>query len=104
MKSYYVYIMTNRSKTLYTGVTRDLFGRVSQHKDGKGSKFTSKYKITRLAYYEEFSDVNDAIMREKQIKGLLRKKKIAIIESMNPQWEDLSAGWYDDGDSSLCSE
>jgi putative endonuclease len=81
--------------TLYTGVTSDLSGRVAQHKDGKGSKFTSKYKITRLVYYEEFSDINEAIMREKQIKGWLRKKKIALIESVNLQWEDLSADWYD---------
>ena len=96
MKTYYTYIMTNRSKTLYTGVTSDLFGLVTQHKDGKGSLFTSKYKITRLVYYEEFSDVNEAITREKQIKGWLRKKKIALIESINPQWEDLSIEWYDD--------
>ena len=95
MKYYYTYIMTNRSKTLYTGVTSDLSGRVAQHKGGKGSKFTSKYKITRLVYYEEFSDINEAIVREKQIKGWLRKKKIALIESVNLQWEDLSADWHD---------
>ena len=92
---YYTYIMTNRSKTLYTGITSDLSGRVAQHKGGKGSKFTSNYKITRLVYYEEFSDINEAIMREKQIKGWLRKKKIALIESVNLQWDDLSADWYD---------
>ena len=95
MKTYYTYIMTNRSRTLYTGVTSDLIGRVTQHKDGKDLKFTSKYKITLLVYYEEFSDINEAITREKQIKGWLRKKKTALIESMNPQWEDLSADWYD---------
>jgi putative endonuclease len=91
MKQYYTYIMTNRSKTLYTGVTSDISGRVFQHKEGTGSKFTSKYNINRLVYYEEFSDVNEAIAREKQIKGWVRAKKIALIESVNPNWDDLSS-------------
>ena len=93
MRKYYVYIMTNRSRTLYTGVTSNLFGRVLQHKEGRGSKFTSKYRITQLVYYEEHNDVKESIMREKQIKGWLRKKKIALIESMNPNWSDLSENW-----------
>ena len=95
MRQYYVYIMTNRSRTLYTGVTNNLERRVYEHKHKMGSKFTCKYNITRLVYYESFSDVRDAIAREKQIKGWLRSKKIALIESVNPKWEDLSASWYE---------
>lgn len=94
MKEYFVYIMTNKSRTLYTGVTGDIEGRVFQHKHKQGSIFTSKYKINMLVYYESFSNILDAITREKQIKGWLRVKKIALIESMNPNWEDLSADWY----------
>jgi putative endonuclease len=93
-KEYYVYIMTNNSRTLYTGVTGDLESRVFQHKFEQGSVFTSKYKINQLVYYESFTDVLDAIAREKQIKGWVRAKKITLIESTNPDWEDLSAGWY----------
>ena len=93
-KTYYVYIMTNRSKTLYTGVTNDLRRRVYEHKTGQGSTFTSKYNIKRLVYYEETPDVNAAIAREKQIKGWLRRKKIALIEAHNPEWKDLSEGWF----------
>ena len=92
-KEYYIYIMTNKSRTLYTGVTGDLEGRVYQHKHQHGSTFTSKYKINQLVYYGSFASVLDAIAREKQIKGWLRAKKIALIDSMNPNWEDLSAGW-----------
>jgi putative endonuclease len=96
MKQYYIYIMTNRSRTLYTGVTSDIAGRVYQHKAGTGSKFTSKYKINRLVYYEEFSYIEEAITREKQIKGWVRRKKIELIESTNPTWDDLSSEWYED--------
>ncbi len=94
MKEYFVYIMTNKSRTLYTGVTGDIEGRVFQHKHKHGSIFTSKYKINILVYYESFSNILDAITREKQIKGWLRVKKIALIESMNPNCEDLSADRY----------
>ena len=93
MERYWVYIMTNRSRTLYTGVTNDLERRIYEHKHKMGSKFTSKYNITKLVYYEGFSDIRDAIAREKQIKGWLRAKKIALIESVNPEWKDLSAEW-----------
>lgn len=92
MKRYYVYIMTNRSRTLYTGVTNNLELRTSQHKIKLVPGFTQKYNITKLIYYEEFRDVRDAIAREKEIKGWLRAKKIALIESMNPEWQDLSKG------------
>ncbi len=91
---YYVYIMTNRSQTLYTGVTGDIEKRVFEHKNGTHPGFTSRYKIDRLVYFERFGDVHYAIAREKQIKGLLRIKKIALVVSMNPDWKDLSEGWY----------
>jgi putative endonuclease len=94
-KTYFVYIMTNRSKTLYTGVTNSLIRRVRQHKQGIGSGFTWKYKLDRLAYFERFEDVHRAIGREKQIKGWLRTKKIALIVSVNPAWRDLSLEWYE---------
>ena len=95
MNNYYVYILTNRSKTLYTGVTNDLIRRVYEHKQKLIPGFTQKYNIDRLAYYEDTVDVTAAIAREKQIKGWLRAKKIALIESMNPEWHDLSADWYE---------
>jgi putative endonuclease len=90
VKTYYVYIMSNHARTLYTGITSDLPGRVYQHKTSPVSGFTSKYHVTSLVYYEETSDVLAAIAREKQIKGWLRKRKIALIESLNPYWFDLS--------------
>lgn len=85
--------MTNKSKTLYTGVTNDSQRRVFEHKNKLIAGFTKKYNITRLVYYEVTNDVKSAIIREKQIKGWLRSKKIALIESVNPQWKDLSEGW-----------
>jgi putative endonuclease len=85
--------MTNKSRTLYTGVTNDLERRVYKHKQKLVASFTAKYNIDRLVYYEATEDVNAAISREKQIKGWLRAKKIALIESMNPKWTDLSARW-----------
>ena len=90
MQEYYVYILTNKSKTLYTGVTNNLTRRMYEHKNKLVEGFTKKYNLTKLVYYELFNNINDAIRREKQIKGLLRKKKIALIEMINPKWEDLS--------------
>lgn len=92
---HYVYIMTNRSRTLYTGVTNDLRRRVYEHKHKLVPGFTEKYNITRLVYFEETPNVQAALAREKQIKGWLRAKKIALIEDANPEWRDLSEGWYD---------
>jgi putative endonuclease len=92
-REYYVYIMTNHSRTLYTGMTNNLARRVEEHKVGLGSEFTRQYKIHKLVYYESTNDVHIAIAREKEIKTWLRAKKIALIESMNPQWRDLSAEW-----------
>ena len=94
MKRYYVYILTNKSRTLYTGVTNDLLRRVHEHKQKLVQGFTARYNITHLAYFEETTDVQAALAREKQIKGWLRMKKIALIESLNPRWEDLSDGRY----------
>jgi len=94
MELYYVYIMTNKSKTLYTGATNNLIRRVFEHKNKLIPGFTSKYNITKLVYYEEFNEIKDAISREKQIKGWIRRKKIELIERMNPEWEDLSKDWF----------
>ena len=90
MKRYYIYIMTNKSKTLYIGVTDNLERRVYEHKNKLIEGFTKKYNITKLVYYETTNDVRSAIEREKQIKGWLRRKKIALIEVVNPKWADLS--------------
>ena len=93
MRQYYVYIMTNASRTLYTGFTNNLERRVIEHKNHLVDGFTTKYKITKLVYFEETDDVIAAIAREKQIKGWLRRKKVALIESVNPEWQDLSSKW-----------
>ena len=95
MREYYVYIMTNRSGTLYTGVTNNLQRRVAEHKSHAIPGFTRKYRIDRLVYFESTNDVRCAIAREKQIKGWLRAKKIALIETMNPEWQDLAADWWE---------
>ena len=94
-RQYYIYIMTNRSGTLYTGVTNNIKQRVHQHKNKLIEGFTRKYNLTRLVYFETFSDVYSAIAREKTIKGWLRKKKIELINEANPDWKDLSEDWYD---------
>jgi len=94
-KQYYVYIMANRSRTLYTGVTDDLVRRVYEHKNKLIEGFTKKYNITKLVYYEVTNDVLVAIQREKQIKGWLRRKKITLVTAMNPEWKDLSEEWYE---------
>ncbi len=88
--NYYVYIMSNASKTLYVGVTNDLARRVVTHRNKTGSAFVRKYNVTRLVYFEATQDVSAAIAREKQIKGWVRSKKVALIESLNHQWKDLS--------------
>src|SRR5271170_1506659 len=94
-KRFHVYIMTNRprSHVLYTGVTGDLSRRVFEHKNKLALGFTSRYNLTRLAYYECFFYPDAAIDREKEIKGWRRSKKIKLIESMNPHWDDLAERW-----------
>jgi len=89
-RTYCVYIMTNKSNSvLYTGVTNNLYRRVAEHKAGKGGAFTSKYRITKLVYFECGDDIDAAIDREKQIKGGSRQKKIDLVNDMNPEWKDL---------------
>ena len=95
--------MTNLSRTLYTGVTNNLVRRVYEHKNKLIEGFTKKYNITRLLYFEVFNNIEDAIRREKQIKGWVRKKKIALIESINPEWKDLYEELVEE-DSSFHSE
>ncbi|HKF42346.1 MAG TPA: GIY-YIG nuclease family protein [Thermoanaerobaculia bacterium] len=90
---YWVYIATNRTKTLYTGVTNDIARRMYEHKNSLFPGFTSKYRIDRLVYFETTTNVLDAIAREKQIKRLRRSKKIALIEARNPKWEDFIEKW-----------
>jgi putative endonuclease len=91
-KQYCVYIMTTKNNTtLYTGVTNDLIRRVLEHKNHLIYGFSRRYNTERLTYYEATEDVNSAIAKEKQIKGWLRKKKIALIEAMNLEWEDMYA-------------
>ncbi|MEN6451452.1 MAG: GIY-YIG nuclease family protein [Thermoguttaceae bacterium] len=94
MSDSYVYIMTNRSRTLYTGVTNDIERRVYEHKHKVIKGFTSRYNIDKLVWYESFPDIEQAIEGEKKLKGWLRSKKVALIESQNPGWIDLSESWY----------
>jgi putative endonuclease len=89
---YYVYITASISEVIYTGVTKDLIKRIQQHKEKTFDGFTKKYHVDRLVYYEHYEYVNDAIHREKELKSWHRERKIALIESMNPEWKDL----YDD--------
>lgn len=89
-KQYWVYILTNKgNKVLYTGVTGNLTRRMAEHLEGR-SKFTAKYNLNKLVYAESFLDVNQALAREKQIKGGSRQKKIELIKGLNPYWRDLN--------------
>jgi putative endonuclease len=90
---YHVYILASASRVLYTGITNDLQRRVLEHKARRVPGFTQKYHVTQLMYCEAFRDVRDAIAREKQIKAWTRAKRIALIETLNPHWRDLSADW-----------
>ena len=93
--SYFTYIMASCSHTLYIGVTGDLRKRVFQHKWREHDGFTARYNCDRLVWFERHQDVRNAIGREKALKGWLRARKIALIESVNPAWVDLSRDWYD---------
>ncbi len=93
MSSFYVYILASgRDGTLYTGITNNLIRRVYEHKSGEVEGFTKKYKVDQLVYYEETTDVQSAIIREKRVKKWRRAWKIQLIEKNNPQWRDL---YYD---------
>ncbi|MEK7281786.1 MAG: GIY-YIG nuclease family protein [Chloroflexota bacterium] len=96
MSEYYVYIMANKSGTLYTGVTNDLERRVYEHKHKLVDGFTNKYNITRLVYFDSTANITDAIALEKQIKGMLRSRKIELVKTKNPLMIDLSEGWWDE--------
>ena len=93
MKQYFVYILASPSRTLYTGVTNNLARRVYEHKHKLIPGFTSRYNVGLLVYFETFDTPQEAIAREKQIKGWVRRKKVALIEENNPSWEDLSEAW-----------
>ena len=90
MKQYWVYILTNHARTLYTGVTNDLPRRLAEHRAGRGGAFTARYKIAQLVYFEEHGDARDAIRREKEIKGWTREKKLRLVEEGNAGWLDLA--------------
>ena len=91
MKTSFVYILTNKNKTtLYIGVTNNLQRRITEHQDGIGSKFSRKYKTNHLIYYERFSNILEAIAREKQLKRWSRSKKEILIQRLNPEWEFLN--------------
>ena len=92
-KTFWVYIMTNRSKTLYVGVTSRLQTRVWEHKNHVFAGFTDRYRVDRLVWYEIFATASAAIAREKQLKGWSRIKKMALIVKLNPGWRDLSEDW-----------
>ena len=94
MRTFYVYIMASRSRVLYVGVTNDLRRRVNEHKRGSLPGFTTKYRVTRLVYFEKFVDIRDAIAREKELKGWVRSRKTRLIDSSNPTWEDLSSLFF----------
>lgn len=91
---YYVYIMSSHHRTIYIGMTGDIFTRVQDHKSGRNKGFTKKYKCHFLVYYEEYGYPDDAISREKQLKKWRREKKIKLIEILNPGWRDLSNDFY----------
>lgn len=92
-KNYSIYVMPNKSRTFYVRMTNNLERRICEHKQKLIEGFTKRYNITQLVYYEVFSDVREAIAREKQVKDWRREKKIALIESLNPAWRDLSEDW-----------
>jgi putative endonuclease len=89
MKTYYVYIMASASRVLYTGVTNNIERRMQEHRERRVPGFSARYNTRELVYLEVFGDIRAAIDREKQVKGWLRTKKIALIESLNPRWRDL---------------
>ena len=95
-QEYYVYIMASSARTIYIGVTNDLVRRVFEHKQGQGGGFTRRYNVNKLVYHESTTDILSAITREKELKGWRRNKKLALVESINPEWKDLALRWYDD--------
>jgi putative endonuclease len=92
-RTYYVHIMASRSLNLYTGITNSIYRRALQHKAGEVDGFTKRYNINRLVYYEVFHQAGNAIAREKQIKSWTRAKRLALVVTKNPSWQDLAEGW-----------
>jgi len=90
---FWIYILASTTGTLYVGMTNNLMVRVTQHKSGEIEGFAKKYNCTRLVYFEKFDNIFKTIAREKQLKGWRRSKKVALIERMNPRWEDLAEKW-----------
>ena len=90
---FWVYMVASQTGTLYIGMTNNIERRMSEHKSGEFEGFAREYGCNRLVYYESFDEVQKAINREKQLKGWVRRKKIALIESMNPRWADLAERW-----------
>ena len=94
-KNYYVYILTNwNNKVMYIGVTNNLERRIQEHKSKQIEGFTKKYNVTKLVYYDTTNDVNEAIAMEKKLKGWKRDRKNSLVESINPEWKDLSEDWF----------
>jgi putative endonuclease len=91
---YVVYIMTSKSRVLYTGITNNLSRRVFEHKTDQIEGFTKRYRVHRLVYFELYNYIKGAIAREKEIKRWVRQRRVALIESINPTWEDLAAEWF----------
>ena len=89
--AYYTYILASRSRVLYVGVTKNLRRRVRAHKAGTGGRFTRRYKVNQLVWYQRYTEVREAIAMEKRLKGWRRSKKVALIERVNPAWRDLAA-------------
>ena len=94
MRTYHVYVMASRSRVLYIGVTNDLPRRVEEHKRGLTPGFTSRYRVSRLVYFEEFADIRDASAREKELKGWRRSRKLELVDDRNPMWKDLAETWF----------
>ena len=97
MRDYFVYMMSNMHRTLYVGVTNDLFRRVYEHRNGVIPGCTHRYGLQMLVWYEQTCDIREALAREKEIKAWRREKKIILIKSMNPGWKDLSEEWFEEG-------
>jgi putative endonuclease len=98
MHTYYVYILTNTNRGLYIGVTKDLHRRMLEHKEGLLDGFTKTYRMHRLIYFEEFTDIREAIAREKRLKWWPRKWKVRLVELANPEWNDLAKDWFEAAD------
>ena len=94
-RSYYIYMLANKGRMIYTGVTGNLHARIWRHKSGGGSQFTQHYSTDMLVWFDETNDVNEALLKEKQIKNWRRRWKVELIEKANPDWLDLSGGWYE---------